>query len=411
MNDKNDVLEFDESGVILPRDGKLLEYVRSQAGRWVAVSAQEGMLLLRRASRRHGGRVLMSGEIKREGWLIDILSFVCNQGLTGKVEVMSHSIRRELYFDRGQLRLASSTAKGDLLGEFILSEGLITKEQLDAALQDLGPGRRLGQVLVDRGILTRHDIYNLLNKKVEKIFLDAIVLHDGIYLFDEDIDLSKLPASICIDTKTLLMQGVTKRDELTYYRETVPRPGGMLSEKLKALDDCSGVEKDFVSRVDGKRTLAEIDDLLRLGDFETVRIARKLATKGLIEVILDKEMEEEALRSMVHDFNGAIRVIYDAVGGRVKPGDLTLAGREFLKKGTRPLEGIEEVVLKETGEFDLRNIKRIYEASEDREKMNVIIMVLSRYISFILFTANSYLPMDEAEKLSAIVYGNLEAYS
>ena len=53
-NDRNDVLEFDESGVILPRDEKLLEYVRSQAGRWVSVSAQEGMLLLRRASRRHG---------------------------------------------------------------------------------------------------------------------------------------------------------------------------------------------------------------------------------------------------------------------------------------------------------------------------------------------------------------------
>jgi hypothetical protein len=410
MSEKTDVLEFDESGVILPRDEKLLEYVRSHAGRWVAASAQDGMMLLRRAG-SGGGRVLMSGEIKREGWLVDILSFVCNQGLTGKIQVVSRDVKRELYFDKGQLRLASSTARADLLGEFILSEGLITKEQLDDALKDVGPGKRLGQVLVDRGILTRHDIYILLNKKVEKIFLDAIVLHGGVFTFDEDIDLSKLPASICIDTQTLLMQGVTKRDELTYYRETVPRPGGMLSDRLGALDACSSVEKDFVSGVDGKRTLAEIDDLLGLGDFETVRIARKLASKGLIEVILDKEMEEEALRSMVLEFNTAIRVIYDAVRGRVKPDELTEAGREFLRKSAQPLEGAESVGLTQSGEFDLRNVKRIYEAGEDRERMNRVVMILSRYISFILFTANSYLPVDEAEKLSAIVYGNLEAYS
>jgi hypothetical protein len=336
---------------------------------------------------------------------------VCNQGLTGKVQVVSRDVKRELFFDQGQLRLASSTAKADLLGEFILSEGLITKEQLDAALEDLGPGKRLGQVLVERKILTRHDVYNLLNKKVEKIFHDAIVLHDGVYLFDEDIDLSKLPASISIDTKNLLMDGVTKRDELTYYRETVPRPGGMLNEKLSALDGCSEVEKDFVSRVDGRRTLSEIDDLLGLGDFETVRIARKLADKGLIEVILDREMAEEALRSMVREFNTAIRVIYDAVQGRVKAGELTEAGTEFLSKSAPQLEGTEKITLNKVGEFDLKALMRIYEASDDLEKMNLIVMVLSRYISFILFTANSYLPVSEQEKLSAAVYGNLKAYS
>ncbi|MBW2260549.1 MAG: DUF4388 domain-containing protein [Deltaproteobacteria bacterium] len=411
MADRTDSMEFDESGVILPRDEKLLEYVRSNSGRWVAVSAQDGMLLLRRADKGGGGRVLMSGEIKREGWLVDILSFVCNQGLTGKIVVVSRDVRRELFFDKGQLRLASSTATGDLLGEFILSEGLITKEQLDAALKEIGPGKRLGQVLVDKGILTRHDIYNLLNKKVEKIFFDAIVLHDGVYTFDEDIDLSKLPASISIDTKTLLMKGLTKRDELTYYRETVPRPGGMLSNQLKALDACSSVEKDFVSKVDGSRTLAEIDDLLHLGDFETVRIARKLASKGLLVVILDKEMEADALRSVVHDFNTAIRVIYDAIQGRVKADELTELGREFMSKSTQQLEGPEKVTLKRTGEFDFHNVMRIYEASEAREKMNLIIMVLSRYISFILFTANSYLPVNEQEKLSSSVYGNLDAYS
>jgi len=222
---------------------------------------------------------------------------------------------------------------------------------------------------------------------------------------------SKLPASISIDTKTLIMDGVTKRDELTYYRETVPRPGGMLSDKLQALDSCSGVEKDFVSKVDGRRTLSEIDDLLRLGDFETIRIARKLASKGLIEVILDREMAEEALRSTVREFNTAIRVINEAVRGRMKAGELTEAGREFLNKSAPQIEGSEKITLNNVGEFDLQALLKIYKTSDELEKMNLIVMVLSRYISFILFTANSYLPVSEQEKLSSAVYGNLKACS
>ncbi len=411
MADKKDILEFDESGVILPRDDRLLEYVRTHAGTWVAASAMNGILLLRKADGGGAGRVLMCGEIKRQGWLIDIISFVCNQGLTGKILVLSRDVKRELYFDKGQLRLASSTARGDLLGEFILSEGLITKAQLDAALVDIGPGKRLGQVLVDRGILTPHDIYALLNKKVEKIFYDAIVIHDGIYMFDEDIDVTRLPASICIDTRTLLMEGVTKQDELTYYRETVPRPVRLLGAQREALEACSSVERDFVSRVDGERTLSEIDDLLGLGDFETVRVARKLSSKGLVRVILDKEMEEEALASLVNDLNAAIRAIYGAVRDGPEALKLTEAGREFLRENPRPLEGAGDASLTEKGEFDLRNIRRIYKKGKGGEKMNRIVMFMTRYVSFMLFTANSYLPVDAAEDLSSVVYGNLEAHT
>lgn len=413
MAEKSDIVEFDETGVILVRDEKLRAFVQKHAGRWRAVSAIPGILLLRQAGDEVDvpGNVLMSGEIRRQGWLVDVIGFVCNARMSGKLIVVSRDVKRELYFDNGSLRLASSTAKHDLLGEFILSEGLITKEQLEAALAELGPGRRLGQVLVDMNLLGRHDIYNLLNKKIEKVFLDAIVVREGVYYFIEDIDLTKLPASICMDTKSLLMKGLHKRDELHYYKETIPRPGSLLQRDPKALDASSGAEKDFVRNVDGKRTLAEIDQTLQLGDFETVRIARQLAEKGFIEVILDKDMEEDALRAVVNDFNTAILGVYDKVKGRVAPDELTRLGEEFIAKSLDRLVGAETVMLRSSGELDFPNVKKIYDATGEKDKMNFVIMILSRYISFILFTANSYLPQEEQEALSSRVYGKLEKYS
>jgi hypothetical protein len=42
------------------------------------------------------------------------------------------------------------------LGENLLKKGLITQEQLDAALtaQKAEPGKRLGAILVERGVVT-----------------------------------------------------------------------------------------------------------------------------------------------------------------------------------------------------------------------------------------------------------------
>jgi hypothetical protein len=410
MGNERNRLDFDENGIILARDDRLRDFISRHAGRWSAVSAMPGLLLLRSGADREGG-VLLSGEIKKEGWLIEIISFVCNSRQTGKLVIMSREVKRELYFDNGSLRLASSTAKRDLLGEFILSEGLITKEQLDAALMDLGPGKRLGQVLVDKEILTRHEVYSLLHKKIEKIFLDSLVLHDGIFYFDEEVEVSKLPASICIDTQSLLMDGLTKRDELVYYRETVPRPGASLEKSPNVLEDCSTAEKDFVVHVDGSRTLADIDAMLRLGDFETVRIARHLAEKGLIDVILDKQKEQDALRSVVDDFNLAIVFIYETVKDRIDASELSELGAEFLEKSTAQIKGSVTMKINETGELDFRSIKKVYSASEEKDKLNFVVMILSRYISFILFTANSYLPLDEQELLSEKVYGRLDRYS
>lgn len=410
MASKRNRVDFDETGIILARDEKLTDYIKKHAGAWKAEIAMPGILLLRKGEGETAG-TLLSGEIKREGWLNEIIGLVCTSRLTGKLTVVSRDVRRELYFDSGSLRLASSTARGDLLGEFILSEGLITKEQLDSALKEQGPGRRLGQVLVDKGFLSRHDIYTLLNKKIEKIFLDAIALREGVYTLDEDIELSKLPASISIDTKALLTKGLEKRDEHIYYRETVPRPGKLLGNSPNVIENCSSTEKEFVVHVDGIRTLADIDEILHLGDFETVRIARQLVEKGLVEVILDRRSGDEALRSVVDDFNEAIHLIYLKVRTKVTVEELTDLGQEFLNKSTKHLTEPDKITLKKTGELDQRNLERIFKSTDEKDGLNFIVMILSRYISFFLFTANSYLTVDEQSKLSEKVYGKLEPYS
>ena len=62
------------------------------------------------------------------------------------------------------------------LGALLIREGLITDEELDAALaqQRLSGGKRLGELLVERGAVTRGDIARLLAEQYELPFVELV---------------------------------------------------------------------------------------------------------------------------------------------------------------------------------------------------------------------------------------------
>ena len=73
--------------------------------------------------------------------------------------------------------LGSSRAAAQLwppLGALLIREGLITDEELDAALaqQKLSRGKRLGEILVERGTVTRSEVARLLAEQYELPFVD-----------------------------------------------------------------------------------------------------------------------------------------------------------------------------------------------------------------------------------------------
>ncbi len=73
--------------------------------------------------------------------------------------------------------LGSSRAAAQLwppLGALLIREGLITDEELDAALaqQKLSRGKRLGEILVERGTVTRAEVARLLAEQYELPFVD-----------------------------------------------------------------------------------------------------------------------------------------------------------------------------------------------------------------------------------------------
>jgi hypothetical protein len=104
---------INQSGFITETDEDFVRFWQDQAGQWKIISTGPGVLILERSPSgegARGGRVLMSGEIQGEGWLTDIVGFISNSRWTGTLTAASGGSKRQLFFDKGTLRLAASTS-------------------------------------------------------------------------------------------------------------------------------------------------------------------------------------------------------------------------------------------------------------------------------------------------------------
>jgi hypothetical protein len=401
------MITIDQDGnLILPESDRRL--LSNHAGRYRVSVSGDGLVVLEKHRRKDSSaRLLMAGQIPRVGWVVEILNFICNSRLTGVLTIVTNSIRRDLFFDTGAIRLARSSAREDLIGEFLIRENVVSREQVDLALHADPGGRKLGQTLVDKGFLTLPQLYDALQQRTARIFNDTVSLGGGIYWFARDLDVSRLPATIYMDTQAMLMEGLRHLDEINYYRETVPRKTMVLDRASAVLESCTELERAFVESVDTRRTLAEIGGMLGLSDEETVGTAHRLVGRGLVELLPRHEVEEQMLRAVVESFNRALTVIYDSADDDGKRGELTRLAREFIDQGSHNNATLREVVPNDNGTLNYYNIRKIFEASTEHDRIKLIVIVLTRYLSFILFNASERLPAADQEQLSIKVYAAL----
>ncbi len=368
------------------------------AGSWNVGAAAPGVVVLLRADGK--AIPLMAGVLTRNGWVVDIIAQVGTSRLSGVLTTESGAVRRELYFEHGALRMAASTAQSDLLGEFLVSEGAITRDQLDAALKASGGGKKLGEILGSMGVLSGPDVYWLLLRKIEKVFRDVLALRSGTFSFQTGIDLTKLPASLFLDTQALLLEGVRQIDELEHFRHTIPVLSASARQTPALLRTCSDPERRFVECVNGSVTVAVIEQQLQVGLHEAARALNGLVSKGIVETMATEDIEDRAVRAISEGFNNALACMYQTASQWGFVEELIGRAREFPRQGKHGNRTMARVSLRTDGLLDEQNVRELIDGSDERDRVKCAIVVLTQYISFILFTANAKLPPEVQQQLT-----------
>src|SRR5215510_1536803 len=81
----------------------------------------------------------------------------------------------------GRLVFASSSSPDDRLGELLLRRGRLSLRQFADAGRAVAPGKRLGTVLVEQGILTPKDLIKMVVEHTQEIIYGAFQWTEGQY--------------------------------------------------------------------------------------------------------------------------------------------------------------------------------------------------------------------------------------
>jgi len=219
--------------------------------------------------------------------LPEILVTVHRYRAPGMIECRNGDVVKRIYLDRGEIIFATSNRLADSLGDKLLREGKITREQYDASIQLLRKtGKRHGVTLLEMKLLEPKDLFVSLRDQIQEIVWSVFEWTSGTVAFtpgrEKHLEFVKIEISIAQavlrgarhlpDAKRLLGRLGTR----TTVLERTPNalPGSTLTPD----------EQNLLDAVDGRRTLFELVNRPPLLPGDSARILYALFALQLIAV-------------------------------------------------------------------------------------------------------------------------------
>jgi curved DNA-binding protein CbpA len=160
----------------------------------------------------------MANDIKRYPVPL-IFKKVLKDKMSGELIVSNDSIKRKLFFTKGDLVFASSTVIQERLGEILLATGRITGSEFTKLTKiKQNTTRKVGEILVEITNLTMQDVYYALLYQVKTIALATFSFKQGEWKFINTNP--KIPGNqrFKIKLPEIIIEGVKKIDKISYYR-------------------------------------------------------------------------------------------------------------------------------------------------------------------------------------------------
>jgi hypothetical protein len=118
--------------------------------------------------------------------LTDMLAMIAQRGKSGTLRLSTATDRITLSFDRGVISAVSSGEINQHIGRLLVRHGYVREEQVEQGLvlQALStPRRRLGEVLVDIGAVTRRQVADAVASQLKSSLVRLLIEPIGTFAF------------------------------------------------------------------------------------------------------------------------------------------------------------------------------------------------------------------------------------
>jgi len=231
----------------------------------------------------------LQGDLTRDA-LGDVIRKLYVNRKSGILHLAQDKTSKRIYFRKGSMIFANSDVETDRLGEFLIRQQLIDREDFERASKVMREtGNRFGRTLVELGFATAEEMEGKVVEQIQTIIYSLFSWLSGEYRFeqhespvDEDIVLN-------LSTADIILEGTRRMDDMEKVRRALGDPSRVLQTTedplllYQKMSTLSQSEYFILSRVDGLSSMADILSISPIGEEQTLRCIYGLVSAGVIE--------------------------------------------------------------------------------------------------------------------------------
>jgi hypothetical protein len=392
---KAELVRIDNRGEAHPIGAVASQRLRARAGTYRMLPSPEHVVFMRytgedgRRDAEDGAIVRLSGEVTAPGALCDILALLGQTGWRGELVVLDGDDVRSVFFDQGNVVGAITNVEAERLGSVLYRYGVLDEPSRDRIMEQVRAGKRFGQGAIELGVLSQEQIYKYISKQVDEIVFATLTVDDGTFFFLDGFDESRLASRHTVSANALLMDGVTRMDEMRYFRQKIPS-AEHVPVKHDGRGNPDGEYQPAYSAIDGRSSVGEIGRVSGLGEFEITKQLYGLVQSG--HVSIHPPRAAGGPTALVAAANGALTAIYRAAAA---------AGRaEEVRSGLSSFavgSGVYDILFRnagpdQSGALDADEVAHNSAVvAGGADPNNILKQMLHEYVAFALFSAGAAL--------------------
>ena len=221
--------------------------------------------------------------------LPDIFRLLSQSKKTGRLDVERSAGRGNVFFKDGNVYFAESTLSRELVGQKLLKAKVLTDGQLMKALDEQAEGGgRLGEVLLNAGLVDGHQLELALRGQIEDAVFDLLRWDAGEFDWAPGADVDA-EVSLSVSVENLIMEGSRRLDELAIITRKIPSEHALVEMAPAPPEGAAEInirpdEWRVLVLVNGQRTVLDIAEAVGSDVFATMRTLYGLAAAGLVHV-------------------------------------------------------------------------------------------------------------------------------
>jgi hypothetical protein len=282
--ERRDLARVHATGGIEPLEADATRDLAGREGVYRVLPTPRGVILMRGVEPTATSTIRLAGELRAPGAVCDVFMMLAQMGWRGQLVLTDARATRTLFFDGGNVLGAQTNVEEERLGAVMYRYGVLSRDDLATVAAHTKRGARFGAVALELELISERDVFRCLRHQVEEITFASFAQASGTFCFLDDFDASKLVSHQVISARALLMDGITRMDEIRYFREKVPSADYVPRPVPNPPAPPAVDYKVTFDLIDGIRSVAELGRLTGKGEFAVTKDVYGLERSGHISI-------------------------------------------------------------------------------------------------------------------------------